>query len=61
MISRFTLNSLQEGYIKTFASEKTAIIYRDNAEQYWRFKDADWTVKPSHIPITNFATVWKRY
>jgi hypothetical protein len=54
------LKELDEGEIHTFSSEKTVIIERDSDLMYWRFK-TDWTLVPSHIPITNYATVWKRY
>ncbi|MEK6969027.1 MAG: hypothetical protein AABW48_01220 [Nanoarchaeota archaeon] len=55
------LNSLEEGKIKTLTSERTAIIEKDEILMYWRFKDNDWVLTPSHIEITNYATVWKRY
>ncbi|MBN2422775.1 hypothetical protein JXB41_06100 [Candidatus Woesearchaeota archaeon] len=55
------LNSLSNGKIETFASEKTAIIEGDGVTMYWRFKDNDWTLRPSHVEIPIYATVWKRY
>jgi hypothetical protein len=55
------LNSLKDGKIETFASERTAIIEKDGVKMYWRFKDNDWILTPSHIEITIYATVWKRY
>lgn len=55
------LNSLIAGDIETLASERTAIIDRDGVKMYWRFKDNDWILTPSHIGITIYATLWKRY
>lgn len=55
------LNSLKDGKIETFSSERTAIIEKDGVKMYWRFKDNDWILTPSHIEITIYATVWKRY
>ena len=55
------LNSLKDGEIKTFTSERTAIIEKNGVLMYWRFKDNDWILTPSHIEITNYVTIWKRY
>jgi len=54
------LGSTQAARIKALANEKTAILEKDDSVGYWRFKNADWTVRLSEN-FLRFATVWNRY
>jgi len=55
------LNSKKDGKIETLASERTAIIKKDGVIMYWRFKDNDWILTPSHSEMSIYTSVWKRY
>jgi len=54
------LGSKQKARLRTLASDRTAIMEKEDFFGFWRFKNADWTVTFIE-KSSNIATAWNKY